>query len=365
MLVMKTAVGAGLLLALAGAAWAQAPVVHPGGAITFSYAGPNVTQVSVTVDTLPAPLALTLGQNGVWSVTIPPLKPEIYSYHYTVDDINMADPASMWTAPNLLYHASLVLIPGSAAGLPPQPWEQTKVPHGAVAHYYYHSAVVGEERDYFVYTPPGYDPLAKRKYPVLYLLHGFSDDTRAWTEVGRANFILDNLIAAGKAVPMIVVMPLGYGALEVLTAKRPLAPELVARNYASFTQSLLTEVMPRIERDYRVAAGPRQTAIAGVSMGGAEGLYAGVAHPEKFGYVGAFSAAALDFTQPALQWQAPRQLLWLSCGEQDELVGDNNRALDGWLSEHKVPATVKWTRGRHIWALWREDLVELAPLLFR
>jgi enterochelin esterase family protein len=229
--------------------------------------------------------------------------------------------------------------------------------------------VVGDDRDYYVYLPPGYDPRAKVKYPVLYLLHGYSDSANAWTAVGQANFILDSLIAAGKAKPMIVVMTLGYGDPGILhpTGDPFHSPAVIANNYAKFQEALLTEVMPAIEREFHVLTGPANTAIAGLSMGGAETLYTGVEHPEKFGYVAAMSSAGVLFDDPAqgLQWKAKRKLLWIGCGEDDKVVGPANHKLYDWLKQQGVDANLNWTPGGHIWEVWRENLVTFAPMLFR
>ena len=175
------------------------------------------------------------------------------------------------------------------------PWEVTGVPRGAVHHHFYRSGVVGDNRDFYVYTPPGYDLKAKRPYPVLYLLHGYSDDASGWTAVGRAHVILDNLIAQGKAKPMLVVMPLGYGAPEIVSRNGPRLrdPGLRQRNFDKFRDALLAEVIPEVEKSYRVAKDRGSRAIAGLSMGGAESLYTGLNALDRFAWVGAFSSGGL------------------------------------------------------------------------
>ena len=151
--------------------------------------------------------------SGVWSVTTEPLEPDYYGYSFLADGVGLIDPRNPLMKPNLLGTQSMVHVPGP----PSLPWEINDVPHGVVHHHFYKSGVVGDQRDYYVYTPPRYDPASKKTYPVLYLLHGFSDDASGWTAVGRANVILDNLLAQQKAKPMIVVMTLGYGAPEMLS----------------------------------------------------------------------------------------------------------------------------------------------------
>ncbi len=344
------------------------PVVHPDGSVTFSFVEANAKDVKLSVDIFKDNFAMTRGDGGVWTFTTPALKPEIYAYHYVVDGEDFADPATPWVTPNLLYHSSMLLVPGT----PAQPWEQSNVPHGSIDRHFYHSAVVGDDRDYYVYTPPGYeryDPRGKTRYPVLYLLHGYSDGANGWTAVGQANFIFDNLLAEGKMKPMLVVMTLGYGNPAILHPKGNVFddPPLIAGNYAKYQQALLTEVMPAIEHDYRVLTGPKNTAIAGLSMGGAETLYTGIEHPDKFGYVAAMSAAPVLFDDPqqGLQWKAKRELLWISCGSEDGLVGPPNQKLYAYLKQQGVDAQLNWTPGMHTWEVWRDNLITIAPLLFR
>src|SRR6267142_1211723 len=188
------------------------PEVHSDHCVTFRFRGPNVKEVAVSFEGAAKPLPMQKDNAGVWSVTTEPLAPDYYGYTIIADGVGLFDPSNYAIKPNFLYRASEVHVPGP----PSLSWETNDVPRGEVHHHFYKSGVVGDDRGFFVYTPPGYDSRGKQTYPVLYLLHGFSDDANAWTAVGRANVILDNLIAQGKAKPMIVVMPLGYGAPEVL-----------------------------------------------------------------------------------------------------------------------------------------------------
>jgi enterochelin esterase family protein len=231
---------------------------------------------------------------------------------------------------------------------------------------------VGDERDFFVYTPPGYSPTGRADYPVLYLLHGFSDDTSAWTAVGRAHVIMDNLIARGSAKPMIVVMPLGYGAPEVLsrTAGGPRNPSLWRRNVERFRDALLQEVLPQVEKSYRVSRDRKMRAIAGLSMGGAESLHTGLNSLDRFAWIGAFSSGGLgdDFsaTFPSLDAKANAQLqlLWMACGREDRLIEANRRFVD-WLKGKGIQNTFIETPGAHAWMVWRRYLSDFVPLLFR
>jgi enterochelin esterase family protein len=232
--------------------------------------------------------------------------------------------------------------------------------------------VANDQRDYYVYTPPGYDPGVKKTYPVLYLLHGFSDDASGWTAVGRANVILDNLIAHGKAKPMIVVMPLGYGTMEMITLGWDAwsHTDVRQRNLSKFREALLTEVMPSVESEYRVETDRHSRAIAGLSMGGSESLLTGLNNLDKFAWIGAFSSGGMpdDFQTdfPALDAKSNQQirLLWIACGTEDRLI-TVNRNLREWLKGKGVQHIDIETPGMHTWMVWRRNLAEFAALLFR
>jgi len=231
---------------------------------------------------------------------------------------------------------------------------------------------VGEERDFYVYTPPGYDPETKKLYPVLYLLHGFSDDASAWISVGLAHVILDNVIGQGKAKAMLIVMPLGYGAPEIVSrgvsAFRD--PGLRQKNVDKFREALLTEVVPRIEETYRVLKDRNSRAIAGLSMGGSESLETGLNNLDRFAWVGAFSSGGMgdDFDRafPALDSKAngKLRLLWIACGTDDRLI-DPNRRFRAWLESKGIRHTAVETPGAHTWMVWRRNLANFAPLLFQ
>ena len=243
-----------------------------------------------------------------------------------------------------------------------------------IHHHFYKSTVVRDnaDRDYYVYTPPNYDPSAKQSYPVLYLLHGYSDDASGWTSVGRANVIIDNLIAQGKAKPMILVMPLGYGTMEMIrlgwTAWNH--EDVRQANFKKFTEALLTEVMPQVEAEYRITKDRNARAIAGLSMGGSESLLTGLNNLDKFSWIGAFSAGGIpeDFAKdfPALDSNSNRQLrlLWIACGTEDHLIAIN-RNLREWLQNKGVNHTDIETPGMHTWMVWRRNLTDFAQLIFR
>lgn len=344
------------------------PEVHSDNRVTFRFRGPNVKEAAVSLEGVPKPIPMEKDDQGVWSVTTDPLAPDYYGYSIVADGVGMFDPSNHSIKPNFLYRASEVHVPGPAS----LPWEIGAVPHGEIHHHFYKSGVVGDDRDFYVYTPPGYDPRKKQTYPVLYLLHGFSDDASGWTAVGRANVILDNLIAEGKAKPMLVVMPLGYGAPEVLLPNSGVWRDraITERNFDKFREALLTEVLPRVEKEYPVIKDRNSRAIAGLSMGGSESLLTGLNTLDKFGWIGAFSFGGLteDFGTefPALETNSAGQLhlLWVACGTDDRLI-EINRKFRAWLASKNIKHADIETPGYHTWMVWRRNLTEFTSLLFR
>lgn len=343
------------------------PDVHTDCSVTFRVRAPNAKEVKLDREGA-EPLEMQKDDQGVWTVTSAPLAPDYYGYSFSIDGVRTLDASSSSLVPNLIFPGNDVYVPGPSS----LPWEVNDVPHGEIHHHFYKSAVAGDDRDYYVYTPAGYDAKAKKTYPVLYLLHGFSDDASGWTAVGYANVILDNLIAQGKAKPMIVVMPLGYGTMEFVRLAWDAwnHQDLRNRNFINFTVALLTEVIPRVESEYRVTKDRNARAIAGLSMGGSESLLTGLNNLDKFSWVGAFSSGGIpenfqkDF--PALDEKANQQLhlLWIACGTEDRLI-TINRNLRAWLKTKNVKMTEIETPGMHTWMVWRRNLAEFAGLLFR
>jgi len=345
----------------------RSPEVATDRRVTFRLRAPNAKEVFVVREGAPR-LAMTKNADGVWSVTTEPLDADFYGYAFLVDGARVTDAVNGSLKTNLQNPGSLLHVPGR--GLP---WEYADVPHGIVHRHHYRSAIAGDERDSYVYTPPGYDRATDQRYPILYLLHGMSDGADAWSsEIGRANVILDNLIASGAAKPMIVVMPLGYGAPEILDARwtgAPADPALGSRNREQFTKTLLTEVMPAVEHEYRVIGDRSSRAIAGLSMGGAESLATGLNALDTFAWVGSFSEGGLpaefDRAFPSLSSKANAKLrlLWIACGTEDRLI-DANRQFREWLTSKGVKFTPIETPGAHTWMVWRRNLAAFAPLLF-
>jgi enterochelin esterase-like enzyme len=344
------------------------PEVQSDGHVTFRLLAPNAAKVAVNIEGQRDPVPMQKDEKGIWSVTAGPMPPDIYGYSLVADGVDLIDPSNPLMKPNLLSTESAVDIAD-----PSLPWEVSDVAHGEIHHHYYRSKIAGEDRDFYVYTPPGYDPRGKTRYPVLYLLHGFSDAADGWSAVGRANVILDNLIAQGKAKPMLVVMPLGYGDMEVI--RRGWGSwddkELAVRNLSKFTDILLGEVLPQIEESYRVKNDRDSRAIAGLSMGGAESLRTGLNHLDRFSWIGALSSGGLDLQDLGTQFPGvdatankKLKLLWIACGVDDRLINPN-RKFKSWLKDKGVQFTDIETPGAHTWMVWRRNLAALAPLLFR
>jgi enterochelin esterase-like enzyme len=343
------------------------PEVRSDNTVTFRFRAPNAHQVELSLEGS-EPRAMHKNEQGVWTLDTSPLTPDYYGYAFVADDVRLIDPSNPLLIPNLLSPASALHVPGPSA----LPWEVNDVPHGEIHHHFYKSAIAHDDRDYYVYTPPNYDPAAKQSYPVLYLLHGYSDDASGWTAVGHANVILDNLIARGQAKPMIVVMPLGYGTMEfVLHSWGSWShTELRDKNFKLFSRSLLAEVMPRVETEYPISKDRNSRAIAGLSMGGSESLLTSLNNLDKFAWIGAFSSGGIpeDFQKdfPSLDAKANQQLhlLWVACGTEDPLI-TLNRNLRAWLLAKGVKHTDIETPGMHSWMVWRRNLSEFAQLIFR
>ena len=359
-----------LFLAAQAVAPFHSTEVHPNRSISFSYKDSAANAVELVLGGLPRKLPMKKNATGIWTVTTPPLAPEIYSYHFEADGDFRLDPANPSTTINLVDVSNLIEVPGDT----PQLWDPTDVPHGALHHHIYATnTVLGlpqNQNRYYVYTPPGYDPKAKKPYPVLYLLHGWSDSDSGWTAVGRADLIFDNLLAEGRIKPMVVVMPLAYGDMSFLHSFNVWEDQTaIDRNTNLFTQALLTEILPRVEAEYHVSNDRNDRAIAGLSMGGLESLQIGLTHPGQFAWIGGFSSAVhnLDYTKTLASLDpkaANLRLLWVACGTEDSLINPN-RKLIAFLKTKDMSVTPIETPGFHTWMVWRDNLVHFAPLLFQ
>jgi enterochelin esterase family protein len=345
------------------------PEVQPDGHVTFRLQAPAAKEVTLRgewvaaggIDVSP-PVAMTRDGAGVWSVTVGPLPTEVLAYSFTVDGLTIADPQNI--AVKLAANGaaqSLVAIPGN----PPRMHDIRDVPHGIVQENWYQSkAAGGQTRHFFVYTPPGYDPRLAAGYPVIVLLHGAGNSETNWESIGRANFILDNLIADKRALPMLLVMPFGH----ILPPGGDLRP-----NNALFEQDLLNDIVPALEARYNTAKGAKSRAIAGLSMGGMQALAMGLRHSDRFAWIGVFSPV----TEPDIprryseqlgkseQLNGALSLLWVGCGTLDNLF-QRTKGVDEVLSSSGVRHEFHAVEGaRHSWVLWRENLAELAQRAFR
>jgi enterochelin esterase-like enzyme len=369
-LTLFSTASAPLFLAAQAIAPFRSTEVHPDRTVTFLYKDAAATGVELVLGGLPKKLPMEKSATGIWTVTTPSLAPEIYGYHFEADGDFRLDPANPSTTVNLVDIANQLTVPGDT----PQPWDPTDVPHGTLHHHIYAtSTVLGlpqNQNRYYVYTPPGYDPKAKKPYPVLYLLHGWSDSDSGWTAVGRADLILDNLLAEGKIKPMVVVMPLGYGDMSFLHSFNVWDESAaIDRNTNLFTQALLTEVLPRVEAEYHVSKDRTDRAITGLSMGGLESLQIGLTHTNQFAWVGGFSSAIhnLDYTQVLASLDpkaANLRLLWIACGTEDSLINPNRKFV-AFLKTKDMPVTQIETPGFHTWMVWRDNLIHFTSLLFQ
>lgn len=349
----------------------QSPQLLEGGKVAFRILAPKASEVRLIGTDIPgnqkgAPLAKA--ENGVWEVVLGPIEPGAYRYFFLVDGVPVIDPRNPVTSESNNNSWSLVHIPGAAF------MDTADVPHGAVAEVTYYSTVLQRFRRMHVYTPPGYE-LGGGKYPVFYLLHGAGDSDNSWSTVGRAGFILDNLIAAKKAKPMIVVMPAGH------TSRAPRMPGSQAAD--PFPQEFMNDILPYVEKHYRVLADRAHRAIAGLSMGGAHTLNIAIPNLERFGYVGVFSSGIFGIVprpnmppqqgpsweernKAALENAKARQglkLFWFATGSEDFLV-ETSRATVALFKKYGFPAEYKETGGAHTWIVWRNYLNEFASKLF-
>ncbi len=349
------------------------PEVGADRTITFRYLAPNAQQVTVTDDTEGKPHPMTKDASGVWSVTVGPVRPDIYTYAFNADGIVALDPRN--TNIKMGYGnfgpVNVVEVPGDG----PQFYDVRPVPHGEVRILPYESKTLGLSREMWIYTPPGYDK--GKSYPVLYLFHGAGDIESGWALIGRANNILDNLIADGKAKPMVVVMPLGHAIQSFYAGPTKAAAPAAAPANATpavlspFAKDLLEDVMPLVEKTYKVSTRPDDRAIGGLSMGGGQTINIGFTHPELFRYIVILSAGSQNaeqaypgfFKDPAAI-NKQLKLLWVSAGK-DDTAGPAAKALDATLTAKGITHKYVVTEGRHEWTVWRHNLDEFAQLLFR
>jgi enterochelin esterase family protein len=368
--------GAGISLAQeAGARRTGASVTSPEvGAdrrVTFRLRAPDAKTVTVSGD-FGSDADMRKSDDGIWSVTVGPLDPESYVYYFTVDSVRLVDPSNPQVKIGYVTTTttSLVTVPGDHAAF----YDVQDVPHGEIRTLLYRSKSNGVIRELTVYVPPGYDQARNRVYPVLYLLHGFANDHHSWHRYGRANDILDNLLAQRKIEPFLVVMPLGYGGAQVNGDGTGVPPSGDVRGDVTlYERDLLEDVIPMIERTFRTRPDRRHRAIVGFSMGGGQAGRIGLRHLETFSHVGIMSAgmAGGRDTEPMATLAANAakankliDLLWIACGREDTAL-KGAKTLHDTLEQVGIEHTFLETEGAHHWRVWRRYLRDLAPLLFK
>lgn len=344
----------------------RSPDVGEDGKVTFKLHAPNAEVVTLRGVKDVKPTAMAKGAGGIWATTIGPLDPEVYSYYFLVDGARVLDPRNRNTKDWLLMESAF-----EVTGDGRRSFAVRDVPHGVVHQHTYTSAVRGgASTNFLVYTPPGYDPRSDRTYPVIFLQHGFGDDERAWVDFGRANFTADNLIAAGKAKPALIVMTHGHP--EPLPYGNPNRPDYGMVNHQKMERQVVDEILPQVESNYRAKTSRQDRAIVGLSMGGGHALGIGSENLDTFGWVGGFSSGVQDsgFDQFFRGLKTAHQksenepkLLWIACGEDDFLL-ERNQVFIAWLEDEEIPHTWMLTTGNHSWPVWRDYWAQFYPLLF-
>lgn len=338
------------------------PEVLPNRHVILRLYAPQAQEVRVSLD---GGVKLTKGNNDVWEANVGPLDPGAYRYTFTVDGATVTDPRNIEMERMQVMARSILYVPGAAF------MDTRTVPHGAVAVVTYYSEVLKKYRRFHIYTPPGYEANSQR-YPVLYLLHGANESDDSWSTVGRGNFILDNLIADGKAVPMIVVMPNGH--IDQTPPNRD-AQAPLRSEFATFPDEFVSDIVPYVESHYRTIPDRPHRAIAGLSMGGAQTLNIAFAHLDRFSAIGVFSSGILggnvaDWEKSHLEalddpnLKKGLKLIWFSTGSEDALITVSKASVE-MLNRHGFTATFQESTGAHTWVNWRNYLYEVAPQLFR
>ena len=344
----------------------MAQEIHGDRTVTFKLKAPEAKTVTVSGD-FPKGGAMTKNGDGEWSLTVGPLEPDIYSYKIMVDGQPALDPQNHAFKPEREGVSNAFEVLGDTRAI----WDaRPGKPEGPIHADIYKSKALETERRVSIYTPPGYREDKEKRYPVLYLFHGSGDNEATWSQFGRAGVILDNLIADGKAVPMIVVMPNGHTS-PPMPRDAPGAAEARAKNLGNFERDLLEDLMPYVDKRYRTKTGREDHAIAGLSMGGNQSLIIGLNHPDLFAWVGGMSSAVREpetqlaaFFSTAATANDKLKLLWLGVGKEDRLLADNQK-LDALLKDKGVKHTYVESGGAHSWHVWRRYLAEFAPLIFK
>jgi len=380
---------------------AHSPEVQPDGRVTFRLRSPEASSVTLSGDyPIGKDIAMTKDAQGVWSVTVGPLKPEFYNYNFTLDGVRTLDPSNIFVVRDGTQRENWLDVPGPISSM----YEVKDVPHGVLHEDWYPSSVYKMSRRFFIYTPPGYQAGTAR-YPVLYLLHGGGNDEEAWSEMGRATQIFDNLLAAGKIVPMLVVMGNGNGVQAASQSYQPSPPFAVAGPNGAPSWSLrwpltiVADLIPYVDKTYRTKADREDRAITGLSMGGAQAAYTGLNNLDDFAWVGTFSGGfpllpglvvnipmpadaatrrgpdvghAIDpakfnelFPKLGPDNNSRLRLLYIAIGKDDGLIETHN-VVKSILDQKGVKYTLVESPGYgHEWSFWRLRLIDFSSLLFK
>ncbi|MBN1293208.1 MAG: esterase [Candidatus Latescibacteria bacterium] len=343
---------------------AISPVINADHTVTLRLRAPEADEVKVNVEFLDEPRLMTKGEDGIWNVTLGPVEPDIYGYSFIIDGVSIIDPMNPNIHTSLVPSTSLLEYPGDHLMF----YDEKSVSHGMLHYHRYHSELLGDNRGYYVYTPPGYQSSGSIKYPVLYLLHGYTDKEDGWTNTGRAQYILDNLIAEGKAKPMLIVMPFGYVPPQPGDGEGEWE-DWFMRVAPRYERYLLDELIPRIESEYNVYSDAANRAVAGLSMGGGQTLYFGLHNPKTFNWICAFSSAVYSNFHGNLLSDPDMinrnvKLLWIGCGKDDFLYKHNMDFID-MLKQKNIKYIVHISGGKHSWRVWRPYLHEIAQKLFK
>lgn len=341
------------------------PEAHPDQTATFRITAKDAKMVNLQIPDIKIDKIMEKNEAGVWSVTVGPLEPDIYAYVFMVDGTYTVDPMN----PNIKRGVGLTTSQVEITGKQPMFFAEQVVPHGTVHIHRYDSKTTGTTRGLYIYTPPGYDLRSNNKYPVLYLLHGVGDTENGWIEIGVANRIADNLLAAGKMKPMIIVMPLGHASFPggVTSAGG------FNQTSTAFEKDLLSDVIPYVESNYNASSNTKDRAIGGLSMGGRQTLNIGLGHLDKFSNILAYSSAVrnpeqdsviIRFLSDPAKINKALKVFWIGCGREDGLFAGNQQLSD-MLNKKGIKHTFYPTGGAHTWTNWRLYLYESLPLLFR
>jgi enterochelin esterase family protein len=367
--------------ALFGGANITSPEINADNSVTFRFMAPDAKEVRISGDWMPmqgytpGSEKMTKDEKGLWTFTTVPLESDLYSYSFNVDGMRCTDPNNVYLIRDVASVTNVLITGGGKGDL----YKVNKVPHGTVSRRWYESPSISMTRRITIYTPPGYET-GKQKYPVLYLLHGMGGDEEAWINLGRTSQILDNLIAQGKAKPMIVVMPNGNVVQEGAPGESSLGflkPSMQLPNTMDGRyEETFMDIINFVERNYNVITSKSGRAITGLSMGGYHSMHISRYYPDTFDYIGLFSAAIMpndkvtskvyENVDAALQQQMKNgyKLYWIGIGKTDFLYKYNTEYRQK-LDAMKMPYEYRESEGGHTWTNWRVYLSEFAPKLFK